>query len=374
VAELLRNLLYDLRQRAGHIEASLGVAPQAPLPAIAEQYRQRMIALLSRARTQIELLSNDVDLLYPALVRGNFRAYKSLSRLVSMIEWGPVAAIRRFSAPDDVIMCLMTERICHEIGYPFPTPLCVAGAYGHYSTYADMDLILAPSAEPYHLLGLSDLYHELGHIISLRMRHTMIDPFNAEIDLHFAGEIRRARQDGKPPALVRKLEALQAIWKEWSIEFVADVVATYLTGPAYGWANVRLCMNISGVIFESNASHPADEARATMIELVLESLGCDADCAAIRSTWTDFVGLNGRPRPVEFDIDFPRDLLVRLGDFVVAECHATGLRERQPHVGSSSLHLTSLLGEAWTQFANDPGGYAPWEAMQVERLKREIGA
>ena len=45
---------------------------------------------------------------------------------------------------------------------------------------------------------------------------------------------------------MKKLEALQAIWKEWSIELIADVVATYLTGPAYGWANVRLCMNISG--------------------------------------------------------------------------------------------------------------------------------
>ena len=245
MAVVLKNLLLDLRQRATHIESSLVKASPPSLPAIADQYRQRILKLLGKARQQIEDLSSDPDLLDPLYIRDSFRAYKLLCRLVSMIEWGPAAAFRRFSEPDDVIMCLMTERICGEIGYPFPTPLCVAGAYGHYSTYADMDLILAPSSEPFHLLGLSDLYHELGHIISLRAKHLMIEPFLPEIDSYFAAEMRRARQDGRLPAFVRRLEELRALWKEWILEFIADMIAAYLAGPAYGWANVRLCMNIA---------------------------------------------------------------------------------------------------------------------------------
>ena len=342
MAALLKNLLFDLRQRASHIESTLSRTAPASLPLIAEQYRQRMLTLLGRARQQIELLTADPDLLDPLYIRDSFRDYKLLCRLVSMIEWGPVAAFRRFSEPDDVMMCLMTERICQEIGYPFPTPLCVAGAYGHYSTYADMDLILAPSSEPFHLLGLSDLYHELGHIISLRAKQVMIEPFFAEIDSYFAAEARRAQQDGKPQAFVKKLEELRLLWKEWVLEFIADMIAAYLAGPAYGWANVRLCMNIAVDVFEPNASHPADDSRATAIELVLETLGCQSEKSRIEQMWSDFVILTGRTKPGEFDIAFPRQLLERLRGFVVGECHSLGLKPWvQLPASSGSVHITA---------------------------------
>ncbi|MHC5537554.1 hypothetical protein ACYOEI_04910 [Singulisphaera rosea] len=373
MAVLLKNLLFDLRQRASHIDSALRRPGTVTLPPIADNYRSRMLRTLDRVRQNIESLSSDPDLLDPMHIRNNFRDYKVLSRFVSAIEWGPLAAIRRFSEPDDVTMSLMTERICQEIGYPFDTPLCVAGSYGHYSTYADMDLILAPSSEPFHLLGLSDLYHELGHIISLRAKRRMIEPFSAVIDVHFDGEVRRATQDGRPPAFIKKLDDLRFSWNEWILEFIADIIAAYLTGPAYGWANVRLCMNIPSDVFEASSSHPADDSRATAIDLVLDTLGCDAERVRIGGMWSDFIALTGRTRPGEFDIIFPRSLLIQLRDFIVNECRILGLSPWTPvNPNPASIHITKLLSEAWVEFNRDPDNFASWEADRIRELTSEV--
>lgn len=372
MATLLRNLLFDLGQRASHLEAELtGIRG---LPQVAESYRRRMTALLRQAGGAIAGLAGDPDLLSAAVVRDNFRIYKRLSECVSALEWGPVTALKRFRSPDDTLMTLMTERLCREIGYPFPPPLCVAGGYTHYFTYADMDLIVAPSAEPFHLLGLSDVYHELGHIIAQRRPAELEGPFHAAIDTHFAAEVKQARQDGKADAFVRKLRQLRRRWKAWLIEFTADMIAAFLTGPAYGWANVRLCMNVAGDVFEPNASHPADDARATAIGLVLYGLGLAAEADAIRRTWSEFLALAGPSRPQEFDIEFPPQLLERLRDFVVRGCGSVGLTgyHLQP-ASSPCINVTRLLTEAWARFNADPATFATWEAGQVAASRAEMG-
>src|SRR5438094_653534 len=154
-----------------------------------------MAALLQRAYTNIEQLSLDPTLLLPAYARQHLSTYKRLAELTSAMEWGPVAALRRFSLPDDAMMALMTEKVCREIAYAFTPPLCVACAFGHYCTNPGLDLVLAPASEPFHLLGISDLYHELGHVILLRKKADLEDPFLAQIDAHFAAEVKRAKQN-----------------------------------------------------------------------------------------------------------------------------------------------------------------------------------
>src|SRR2546423_1178143 len=68
VAAVVKNLPLDLRRRATHIGSSPIKASPPSLPAIADQYRQRILRLLGKARQQIEDLSSDPDLLDPLYI------------------------------------------------------------------------------------------------------------------------------------------------------------------------------------------------------------------------------------------------------------------------------------------------------------------
>ena len=370
---MLDRLLIELRQRAAHLEGELQAAAPG-LPAPAEAHRLVMANLLQKARTGIDSLAADPDVLSPALVRDNFRMYKRLAECVNSLEWGPVTALKRFRTPDDALMTRMVERLCQEIKYPFPPPLCVAGGYSYYFTYAHMDLIVGPASEPFHLLGLPDVYHELGHIVTLRKQSEFFAPALNLIEMHFKAEVKRARQDGRPDTFVRTLRRIRSQWAAWLFEFTADVVAAYLTGPAYGWANVRLCSNVAGDVFESGTSHPADDARATLIGIVLDRLGAAADAGEIGKAWADFSRLTGKMRPPDFEVEFPPALLADVVDATMAACRALGLTAFHQHPAAPGrINVTLLLAEAWRQFNAAPSGFGNWEADRVSALRTELG-
>src|SRR6266571_1283415 len=54
-------------------------------------------------------------------------------------------------------------------------------------------LIMGPLLEEYSLLGLPDLFHELGHLIVDRERLRFLGRFDVELKNHFAKEKRRVR-------------------------------------------------------------------------------------------------------------------------------------------------------------------------------------
>ena len=62
---------------------------------------------------------------HPLLVRNYYHHYKRLSELVFNLEAGPVTALKHFE-DDDRDITRIVGRMCQEIGYPYPAPLCVA--------------------------------------------------------------------------------------------------------------------------------------------------------------------------------------------------------------------------------------------------------
>jgi hypothetical protein len=369
VAALLESLLFDLKQRCAYLASTVsgiaGLHPQV------DAYRARMLALVNLAESRMTALAADPTLAQPAFGKTHYQRYKRISELVSALEWGPVAALKRF-LPEDTLMSLLVDCICREIAYPHQSPLCVAGGFSHYWTNPSVDLIVAPACEASHLLGLTDIYHELGHIISLRARN-LERKLRAAVNKHFGKEIAEARQNGKSAGFIKKLQTLRRNWKDWLIEFVADLIAAYLAGPAYGWANVRLCVNQSDSTFVANATHPADEARTTAIEVMLEMLGLSAEGAAIRSYWNEFLALSGGARHQEFDIEFPRVLLVEVRDIVHDELRNDGLKSVQDQTAVGGVLVSTLLNDAWKMFNQSAASYATWERQQITMLKTAMG-
>src|SRR5262249_13578137 len=113
-------------------------------------------------------------------------------------------------------------------------------------------------------------------------------------------------------------------------EFVSELVATYLVGPAFGWQHVRLCSGRRQMAYQpalgQSAEHPADEARLGAILAVLNRLGAAAAGQRILALWRAYLATTGQARPAEYDVCYPQHLIEALADQVVRGCRARGVR------------------------------------------------
>ena len=365
---LLHRLLIDLQRRCSEaldtwnkVEPTL--APEAKR--YAETIRQK---LLERAAAHVDRLLKDPDLADPQFARSFYIDYKRVVELIQQIEEGSLLAICRYRT-EDRFASLLVDQIATEIGYPKPAPLCSATSTQYFFAHTGLDLIFVPCAEPYRLLGLSDLYHELAHFLLFRFSAQFLTPIEAEIDLYFDQAVKDARQKGWMQTLIDELEAYRKSWKrDWMIEFGADMVAAYCAGPAYGWANVRLCSNVSADLFTGASTHPADAARASGIDVVLRRIGCTKDAAEIEVEWKELLGLTAQAKPQGFDLAYPQPLLDKLADSVVKACTSVGLKPYAQKAGGG-IDVTFTLNEAWKEFRAKADSYSAWEHKAVAQLK-----
>src|SRR5262249_17000289 len=145
------------------------------VPAEVETYRASMEQRATRARLLVEKLLADPDLSDPLFAPNFFRDFRDLARLVQALENLPLLVLRRFDERE-VTTTRLVQRICHEVGYPYTAPVCSSLSSQYYWTAPDMDLVFVPSLEPDRLLGLADVYHELGHILLFRAQQALLNP------------------------------------------------------------------------------------------------------------------------------------------------------------------------------------------------------
>src|SRR5438067_74384 len=130
MALLLHQLLYDLRQRCGHLLAELGRLP-ATLASEAVTYRDQMAGRLARTGALIDTMLADPGLQDPLLVRNYFHDYKRLTEQLHYVEAGPVLALKHFG-DDDLAMTRVVARVCEEVNFPYRAPLCAALSSHYY--------------------------------------------------------------------------------------------------------------------------------------------------------------------------------------------------------------------------------------------------
>lgn len=162
MSSLLHQLLHDLRQRCGHLLEELKKLDH--LKDEARQHSDQTQRRVERTGRIIEQFLADPGLNHPLLVRNYYHDYKRLSETVFNLEAGPVIALKHFQDYDRDITRIVAC-ICREIGYPYSAPLCVALSSQYYWAIPAADLVFVPCSEPFHLLSLADLYHELAHFI-----------------------------------------------------------------------------------------------------------------------------------------------------------------------------------------------------------------
>ena len=96
-----------------------------------------------------------------------------------------------------------------------------------------MDLIFVPSLEPDRLLGLPDIYHELGHIVLFREEKRFKAPVLAEIERNFDRCAGTPCTRSRSPESLDQLEEYRHQWRaSWWLEFGADLIADISRGAA----------------------------------------------------------------------------------------------------------------------------------------------
>jgi hypothetical protein len=369
---LVHQLLFDLHQRSRFLSDQL-IRLAGKLPTDAESYRDNMAIRVERTADLIQSMLADPGLQHPQLAKHFFHAYKRLAELLHEIESGPLLALKHFD-DGDWLMTRLVSAICTEVGYPDSPPLCSSLSTSYYWALPHMDLIFVPCAEPFHLLALPDLYHELAHFLLQRYEDEFVAPVVQIIDEHFDKVAQSAHQNGWAAASIHTVEDARRLWKRhWYLEFAADMIAAYWVGPAFGWTNLRGCVNLGDELFTGGEMHPADDARTTGIRFVLERFGHDEAAEAIDTRWDELVNLSGQQKPQVYDLVYPKDLLAKVAEEICASCSRLQLASLQGQARSTGDISSALLNEAWSMFMNAPDTFAEYEKQRINSLKDSFG-
>ena len=372
MALLLHDLLLDTRQRSEHMLQELA-ALEGALPADVEQFRKLWLRYVQTCRSRIDGLLSDPDLDNPRLTSNFYISYKSVMQFLFEVEAGPLVVLGRFG-DSDLLVTRTVSQICKEIGYPHSAPLGSTGSSQYYGALPNVDIVVVPALEGHHLLGLADLYHELAHFVLRRHTQALMAPFQATIDDTFARVTEDAKRRNATQPELDLIEDSRLSWRmSWHEEFAADMIATFCVGPAFGWANVRLCTNMSSTLFKGGALHPADAARHAGIDLMLRALGCDSEASRISDWWQELLGLGSATAPNDFDLIYPPDLLESLCEFLNQCCPSIGLISWPDRSTSNAVHMGVLLNEAWEQFRASPEQFADYEHEVVKKLREHLG-
>jgi hypothetical protein len=314
----------------------------------------------------------DPGLNHPLLVRNYYHDYKRLSETVFNLEAGPVIALKHFQDDDRDITRIVT-RICGEIGYPYSPPLCVALSSQYYWAIPAADLVFVPCSEPFHLLSLADLYHELAHFVLERERARLCAQLLRIIDDYFQQQLREAQQNNWPVASIDRLRERKARWEQnWFEEFAADMLAAFWAGPAFGWCNLRLCTNQSVELFLGADIHPADDARHAGIQAMLLQTGNQAAAGRIDTRWQELVTLSGQSTPPEYELTYPKELMHRIAEAISTAAKGMGMTAWSGSPTSPDFHMGALLNDAWDSFLADPATFAAHEKQQVEAIRARL--
>jgi len=361
MTKLLDQLFYDLLQRFRFLRDELARITIAE-PDIAA-YRDRLLTQIERSIETVQSLIEDLDHMQPEFARNMYHACKRLTEYAQLADEGPVSTLSRFQ-PRDRFLTRLVAAMCDEFNFPHAKPLCSAITTQYYCILPRMDLILVPHSEPDHLLGLPDVYHELGHLL-FRDTAVLIEKLRACAQKHFQDEIVRAERKAWPAASIDALRAYSLRWSEsWVVEFGCDLLATYVCGPAFGWTNTRLCARLSPEFFETTASHPSDAARTIAIRFMLQNQGYLKEARQIDLQWEALQQTSGQTEPQVFRLAFPNDLLAGIVTVVVEYCKSVGILAFDRY----SMPVAALLNDAWERFVEAPSIFREWEAAQILTL------
>jgi hypothetical protein len=294
-----------------------------------------------------------------------FQSYRDSRRELDAFEEFFAGHINRFIDADK-FLTHVTEEVWKEARLPGDPPVAVTNTSGYFCTVASLGIVFCPPSTEDHLLSLPDFYHESGHILpehlgrslyGLRFQQALHDH-----ETYLRNQIRRISL----PLDAKVISDIIARWDlRWAEEVACDALAAQLTGPAYGWCNLHLCLQ-SPNLYAISPGHPADAARTTHIFRALKRLGWAEEVNRMESHWEHYLRTVKQKKPRNYDVYHPADLFTAITEDV------TESSRNLSSYSSRSGVISTLLNDAWRMFLSDPTGYVSWERQTVTQLRRRL--
>lgn len=318
----------------------------------------------------------------PDKVKTVARIYQVMAKRISDVENFGVFSLKNTSQ-DDMELNRLLNAICGEIRYPLVPPTVSHTSQDYFEIAPKFNLMRIPLIEGRYLIQLADLYHELCH--PLLARDGIINPRLNPLSAAFASiknkrgqELDRALLRGDrrrgSSSMVNRYALWRKCWVEtWCEEFFCDAFGAFCAGPAYGWTNYHLCFRTGAALYQVPEqiprSHPADDARMSVILSVLKETGHAAEASAIQKAWEDYAISKGFTKPDTFDLCYPHAALAELARTArdaFAECGVAGFSQSQPGA------VAGALQDAWHMFWNQNTNYEEWESAARETLLKTV--
>lgn len=336
---------------------------------------------INRIKEKSDLPFYDHDFGAKQLLQNQIQSYKRLAEALKLVEGFQVTFLLRYTDKDYYFSKLLRS-ITQQINYSDTIPLITASSMEYYKvclTRGDMPhILLVPADEDIFLLSLPDLFHELGHIIFLNNEDKLSGNFVRDLNSYIKNEKKRVDVETRP--IQKELyDDLEGQWKEnWVKEHVANMIATYLVGPSFGWSHLRLCANSSNNIYfpgmlDDKYPHPSFESQMIGILKILKFQGLNSEVRILENKWSSYTKILRDLPPPEYEFCYPDTLLQSLATNVVTGCSHLGLVSYiEQSKSKNHINFPLLLNNAWKLFLGNPHEYIKWEVEQVKRVRDYI--
>ncbi len=343
--------------------------------AIASDFKAKTVISLQELAARIDKIIGSGILEDEAFTRNSIIKFNSMSNAFIEIELFRYLAIRRYDSKADgyfekVIVKIYDEIQCLQ-SVPFLSTISNSDTY--YWAYPTYNMIALPQGEEKNLLNLSDLYHEISHLIFQQSRDFLIEKFLPYMENYCKMEKQRLIDDGNE-SFSEEIDNSVICWNSsWAEEFTCDLIGTFLVGPAYAWTNLKISTVSSSydAVYSNDdmyREHPPDEARMRAVFKMLEFSGFATELRDIHEVWSKFLTVTQNTKPGAYDFIFPDSIIESLAQNVYDGCINIGLRPYSEQMLLPGKFVSKVINESWVRINQDPNSFNTWETNELAAL------
>ncbi len=366
----LKGIFYDQSNRISKMLkdlASTGISPE-----IDQQFLETTIEMLYLLQAQLINLTNSGDLEIESIAANNIIKYNTLHESLLSIELFRYLVIINYGEPEEYFKKKI-KRIYKETNCLQKQPIIttISNSENYYWALPTYDIIAVPVGEERNLLNLPDIYHEMGHLIYHQHEPYLKGSVEKYIADFYNSEMQRVISEQRSESLIPIFRTKSDNWiSSWIMEFTCDFIATYLTGPAYAWTNLKLTTLSCGndEVYVDSETHPSDEARMRGIFFVLNRTGHSAEVIEIEKSWNQFLKATRNPLPPNYQYFFPQHIIEELARTVITGCENIGLADYNAQVISHTNPVSKILNDAWKELFIRPDTFGSWELQKIDEI------